>query len=614
MRWQSIPILFFIPVAMAQSGVITTIAGTTRGYGGDGGIAVRAQFTLADVRNECDPGTYEELSHISVDRGGNIYVADTNNNRIRRIAPDGVITTVAGTGARPPIETAQCSPLGGDAETGDGGPATSAKLYGPSQAIVLANGVMLITDQKNNRIRQVTPQGTITTVVGTSRHSVFPPNFPANLAPLDWPSSIAVDAQNRGHFAELHSHRIARANSDGRLQVIAGTGLPNAGADGPDATRSALSKPVHILFDAAGNLLVAEQGSHRIRRISPNGAIVTVAGNGTPGFSGDGGRATAAQLNQPNAVAVDAAGNIYIADMGNHRVRRVTPDGTITTIAGNGQAGRGSDGVAATESALNIPCSVAVDANGDVLILDWQNYRIRKVTFGTRPVVAAGGVVNAASFAAAPVAPGGLVSIFGTNFAAQLTQASAVPLPLELGGVRVALDGTPLPLVFVSPGQINAQLPYGLREGNAMIQVTGPGGMSDLATVRIIAAAPGIFRMPGGNRGVVVNQNGALNTPETPEGRGRVLTVFLTGIGELDGTLEAGAAAPGNVLYRAAATVTATIGERTAEVLFTGLTPGFVGLAQANIVVPAEAATADSVPLTVRVGGQASDTVQVAVR
>ena len=137
-----LPLLLF-PALFAQTGIITTIAGTARGFGGDGGPAAQAALGLANVQNECDPARYEELSHISVDRAGNIYIADTSNNRIRRIAPDGVITTVAGSGQRPSIETARCSPQGGGVEAGDGGQALAAKLYGPSQALVQANGSLL---------------------------------------------------------------------------------------------------------------------------------------------------------------------------------------------------------------------------------------------------------------------------------------------------------------------------------------------------------------------------------------------------------------------------------------------------------------------------------------
>ena len=615
MRLSATLAILFTPV-FAQTGIITTIAGTTRGFGGDGGQATLSSLTLAGIQNECDPARFEEMNHLSVDRAGNIYIADTNANRVRRIAPDGVITTVAGSGQRPSIDTSRCSPLGGGTEAGDGGSASAAKLYGPSHAIVLPNGALLICDEKNNRIRQVAPNGTITTVIGSNLHSFFAPSIPATLSPLDWPSSIAADSEGRIYFTELHSNRIARMNADGRLQTIAGTGLPGNGADGPDATRSALSIPSHLIFDRAGNLLVTEQGSHRVRRIAPNGAISTVAGTGTPGFSGDGGRATAAQLSQPNATAVDAAGNIYIADMGNHRVRRVAPDGTISTVAGNGQIGRGAEGIPATQSPLNYPSSVAVDNNGDVLIADWQNYLIRKVSFAIRPAISPGGIVNAASFLPAPVplAPGALISIFGINFATDLTQASELPLPTEMAGTSVSINGTRMPLVFISPNQINAQLPYDLREGEATIRVATGQGASSEETVNIGAAAPGIFMIAGSGRAVAINQDGTLNTESNAETRGQVMTVYLTGIGPLDGDLTAGRPAPLTTLYRAALDSTATIGGREVPLLFLGLTPGFVGLAQANVQVPADAPTGTALELVISVNRQRSNPGLVAIK
>jgi trimeric autotransporter adhesin len=417
--------LFVATNLVAQQGIITTAAGVAdatgnpiRGYGGDGGPAVTARLALANLQNECDPARFEEQSHLWADRSGNIFVADAQNQRIRRIGTDGRITTAAGSGERPSIDRDRCSPLGGAEGAGDGGAALAARLYGPSQAIQLANGNLLICDQKNNRIRQVNAQGNISTVVGSNLHTFYAANIPANLSPLDWPSSIAVDATGRLYFAELHSHRVARVNADGRIQTVAGTGLPGTGADGPDATRSALSNPVFILVDRDGNVLVAEQTNHRVRRIRASGGIETLAGTGTPGFSGDGGRASAAQLTLPNGLALDSKGNLYIADMGNHRIRRVAPDGTISTVAGTGQIGRGGEGIPALQSPLHYPSSVAVDANDDLYISDWQNYQIRKVSFEPKPAISSGGIVNAASFLPAPVplAPGALVSAFGVPF------------------------------------------------------------------------------------------------------------------------------------------------------------------------------------------------------
>ena len=603
-------------LVFSQTGIITTIAGTARGTTGDGGPATQAAFTLANIQNECDPARFEEMNHISVDRAGNIYIADTNNHRIRRISPDGVITSVAGSGQRPSVDRDRCSPLGGGVEAGDGGPAASAKLYGPSHALALANGTLLICDQKNNRIRLVSPSGVISTVVGSNLHSFFAPNIPANLTPMDWPSSVAVDGEGRIHFAELHSNRIARVNADGRLQLIAGTGLPGAGADGPEATRSALSNPTHIAFDRGGNLLVVELGNHRVRRITPTGAVSTVAGTGTPGFSGDGARATAAQLNQPTAVAVDAAGNLFIADMGNHRVRRVAVDGTISTVAGNGQIGRGAEGIPALQSPLNFPSSVAIDNSGDLLIVDWQNHLIRKVSFAVRPAISPGGVVNAASFLPAPVpiAPGALISVFGISFSSGLMQASQLPLPTQMGGTSVSVNGRRMPLVFVSPNQINAQLPYDVREGEAKISVTSSEGASAEETINIAAAAPGIFQIAGGTRAVAINQDFTLNTAENAESRGRVLTVYITGIGTLDGELAAGVAAPSDRLLRAALESSATIGGREAPILFLGLTPGFVGLAQANIQIPSDAPIGNALELVIGVNRQRSNPALVAVK
>jgi uncharacterized protein (TIGR03437 family) len=607
-------IAFFVATGLfAQNGVITTIAGTQRGFGGDDSSATRAQISLANVVNECDPARYEEQSHISVDRAGNIILADANNNRVRRIAVDGTITTIAGSGERP--STDRCTPLGGGTAAGDGGQARAARLYGPAHAIVLDNGNLLICDQKNNRIRQVTPQGVISTVVGSNLHSFFA-EIRADLTPMDWPSSIAVDREGRLYFAELHSNRVARIAPDGRVQKVAGTGLPGFGVDGPDAKNVPLGAPTFILFDRDGSLLVTEQGNHRVRRIRPSGAIETVAGIGAPGYEGDGGRAVEARLNQPNGLALDARGNLYIADMGNHRVRRVAPDGVITTVAGNGQIGRGAEGIPATQSPLNFPSSVAIDANGDLLIVDWQNYLIRKVSFGARPAISPGGVVNAASFLPAPVplAPGALISIFGVNFASGLNQASELPLPTEMGGASVAVNGVKMPLVFVSPGQINAQLPYDLREGAATVRVTTAEGSSAGESVNIGAAAPGIFTIAGSQRAVAVNQDFSLNTADNPETRGRVITVYLTGIGVLDGELAAGQAAPSTRLFRAALDSSATIAGRDTPLLFLGLTPGFVGLAQANIQLPADLPAGNALELVISVNRQRSNPAQVAVR
>ena len=599
------------PLLLLASGLITTLAGTgERGFSGEGGPATAAALGLAFLTNECDPGRFEEQSHLSVDPAGNIYIADSSNHRLRRIAPNGAITTLAGSGERPAIDS-RCSPQGGAAAAGDNGPATNARLYGPAQALPGPDGTLLLVDQKNNRIRQINADGRISTLIGSNLHAFFAPNIPATSSPLDWPSAAAYAPDGSLYFAELHSHRIARLLPTGRLQLIAGTGFAGDAPENATAATARLHNPTHLLFDPAGNLLIADQGNHKVRRISPSGVITTLAGTGAAGFSGDDGPAAAARLNLPNALALDPAGNLYIADMGNHRIRRVAPDGTISTVAGTGQPGRGPDNIPATESALRFPNSIAIHPSGDLLIADWQNFRIRRVTFGPRPALAPGGVVNGASFAAGPVAPGALVSLFGANFAPSLAQASTLPLPRQLGGVRVTAAGRPWPLVFVSPNQINAQVPYDTPPGPLTVTVATAAG-DTAATVQIAPAAPGLF-LRDGRRAIAQNQDFRLNDPAAPAPRRSILTVYLTGQGPLDGPLDAGDPAPTTSLLRALATPAATIGGRPANVLFLGLTPGFVGLAQANLEIPADAPAGAAVELTLSLNGQLANAATISI-
>jgi uncharacterized protein (TIGR03437 family) len=427
---------------------------------------------------------------------------------------------------------------------------------------------------------------------------------------MDWPSSLAIDGNGLIYFAELHGNRVGKLGADGRISTVAGTGFPGFNGDRIPANTATLSKPAGITLDRSGSLLIADTGNHRIRKVSGDGTISTIAGTGQQGFCGDSGSAVQACLDTPMDVKTDTLGNVYVADAGNHRVRRIDSSGIISTIAGTGQAGRGPDGIAATSSALNYPSALALDSNNDLYVVDWQNYLIRKVGF---TAIASGGIVNGASFTA-PVSPGSIISIFGANLAPSTTSAGDPPLPTNLGGVFVEVNGTRVPLYFVTPGQINAQLPYDVVAGAATAVVVTANGRSVPASFTVAPAAPGIFVYPGAERAIALNQDNGINSPENPESRGRVIVCYVTGWGAVDPAVPAGQSAPLDTLSYATASVSASIGGVPAQVLFAGLAPGYVGAGQINVLVPNEAAAGAAIAIVIGVGGQMSKPATISIR
>ena len=334
------------------AGVITTVAGTgERGFGGDAGPAASAQLFFP--------------SGVAVDGSGNLYIADRSNHRVRRVDPAGVITTVAGTGERG---------FGGDA-----GPAASAQLFFPSGVAVDGSGNLYIADRSNHRVRRVDPAGVITTVAGTGEGGFAGDTGLATSAQLAFPEGVAVDMAGNLYIADVGNHRVRKVDPAGVITTVAGAGAWRYGGDGGPATSAQLHSPEGMAVDAAGNLYIADVGNHRVRKIDSAGVITTVAGTGERGHGGDGRLAASAQLQSPRGVTVDAAGNLYIADSSNHRVRRVDPAGVITTVAGTGERGHGGDGRPATSAQLSFPSDVAVDAAGNLYIADYSNHRVRRV-------------------------------------------------------------------------------------------------------------------------------------------------------------------------------------------------------------------------------------------
>ena len=346
----------------AATGIITTVAGDgTLGGSGDGGPATSASFNYANG--------------VAVDGSGNLFIAESH--RIRRVdGATGIITTVVGGAA--------------SGFSGDGGPATSASLNFPSGLAVDGSGNLYISDSFNYRVRRVdAATGVITTVAGDGIRGFSGDGGPATSASLNVPWGVAVDTSGNVYIADRDNHRVRRVDAaTGVITTVAGGFV----GDGGPATSSSLNSPAGIALDASGNLYIADSAHHRVRLVDgATGTITTVAGTTSTGFSGDGGPATTANLNSPQGVAVDGSGNLYISDTFNHRVRRVdAATGVITTVAGDGASGFSGDGGTATSASLKFPRGLAVDAAGNLLIAD-ENHRVRRVDASSGIITTAAG-------------------------------------------------------------------------------------------------------------------------------------------------------------------------------------------------------------------------------
>ncbi len=396
-------------------GTITTFAGNGTGaFSGDGGPATSASLFFP--------------RGVTLDSAGNLFIADSNNVRIRKVDLSGNISTVAGngnfnfSGDGGPATSAGMAPTGvavdsagnlfsadpagpgqgenrvrridhstqiittvaGDGNRsflGDGGPATSASLQAPQGVAQDAAGNIFVSDAINNRVRMVDhATQTITTVAGSGTSGFSGDGGPATSATLSVPGGVALDGTGNLFIADTQNQRIRKVDTGGTITAVAGDGNAAFSGDGGPATSASLNFPIGLVVDSAGNLFIADSTNNRIRKVDAGGTITTLAGNGTFGFSGDGGPATAANLAGPNGAVLDAAGNLFIADTSNQRIRKVDhATQIISTVAGNGTAGFSGDGGAATGASLFNPFAVAVDGSGDLLIADGGNNRVRKV-------------------------------------------------------------------------------------------------------------------------------------------------------------------------------------------------------------------------------------------
>jgi trimeric autotransporter adhesin len=348
---------------VSTAGIITTIAGTgSNGYSGDNVPAAGAQ-----LYNPCG---------LAVDGADNLYIADSNNFRIREIS-NGTITTVAGSG--------------GEGFAGDGQFATQALLNGLFGLAVDSNGNIFFADTYNVRIREVLTTGIITTVAGSGSLGFAGDGLPALVSTMNTPLAVAVDGSGNVFVADRDNHRIRKV-AGGKMGTVAGNGTSSYSGDSGPAMGAQLSQPLGVAVDGSGNIYISDYGNSVIRMVSPAGVVTTIAGTGVPGSGGDGGQANGAQLTSPWGIALDAAGNLYIADGSASVIRKVSPGGIITTVAGGGSANPG-DGGPATSAALIIPQGVSVDPAGNIFIAETGSARIRRVSAadGTISTVAGNG-------------------------------------------------------------------------------------------------------------------------------------------------------------------------------------------------------------------------------
>jgi uncharacterized protein (TIGR03437 family) len=624
------------------AGNITTAIGDgIQGFAGDGGAPATVEMSLP--------------TSVAVDSSGNIYFADSLNNRIRKLA-GGTVSTFAGNGVF--------------SYSGDGGSATSAQLNTPMGVAVGTATVsnpfptapnLYIADTANNVVRSVA-NGVIANFAGTGTAGSSGDGNAAAGAQLNDPQGLAVDSAGNLYIADTQNHRVRKV-ANGNISTVAGNGTAGFGGDGAAATSAQLNLPFGVAVDAAGNLYIAEFGNNRVRKVATNGNIGTIAGNGVSGYSGDKGQATSAQLNGPQGVAVDSAGNVFIADSANNRVRMVAPNGVITTVAGTGAAGvsgdggpavnalvgnpvalatdgvgnvyiadgsarvrklflsgiittiagtgtRGysGDGGSASNATLNGPSAVAVNATGSVWVADTLNNAVRLLQFAGGGTTV-GAVTSGASNLSGPVAPGEVIVIWGsglgpTTLAQYQADANGL-LPTSLGGTSVFVNGVLAPLVYTSANQVAAVVPFGINGSLSQLYVQWQNVTSAPFNLSVASQIPGIFTLNGSGTGqaaAINNKDGSINGAAHPAKVGDYVQLYITGAGQTnpagtDGLINVGA---GPVPIGA---VTVTIGGQNATVNFAGGAPGAVaGVIQVNAQIPSGITAGGAVPVVVQVG------------
>ena len=435
---------------------------------------------------------------VAIDPSGNVFIADTSNHRILRIDTAGTSSTVAGSGE--------------PGNTGDGGSATSAAFSFPEDVALGSDGTIFVADTYNHQIRKVDSRGIVSTVAGTGEAGFSGDGGPSESAVFDTPVAVDVGADGSVYIADQGNFRIRRVDLTGVVSTVAGNGDQGNGQVGISATQSSMGWLTDIAVDSLGRIYIPEQFSNRILGIDLSGLVTLAAGSGGFGAFGDGGPASSAQLWLPTGVAVSDSDTLYIADTWNHRLRRVTSDGNISTIAGSGIDGYDGDGAPATMFALKRPSGVAAFSDDSVAVVDRGNNRIRLLTAeAPRPAITS--ILNGASFAES-LSPGSIAVIRGASLSAGTAAATAlpqaVPLPTSLLNTQVTVtDRTATSwarrqagLYSVSPTEIRFQLPERAARGLVVVTVTREGSVSNRRGINLTNTAPGLFSANGDGRGV----------------------------------------------------------------------------------------------------------------
>lgn len=489
---------------ITAGGEITTFAGNRiPGYLGDG-----SQATSAELAYPTD---------VAVDGSGNVYIADSQNSAIRKVSPSGIIQTVAGNGT------------GG--YSGDNGSAVTAELNFPSGVAVASSGVLYIADSDNARLRQVSASGTITTVAGNGAYAG------SGNAALENPAGVAVDTAGNLYISDQGTSTVRKLSAAGVISTIGGIGVFGYSGDGAAASAAEFAYPAGVAVDTSGNVYVVDSYNSRVRKISTAGVVTTVVGNGRRGYSGNGVAATSAELNFPQGIAVDSAGNLYIADTNNSCIRKVTTGGIITTIAGNGTAGYLGDNGPASASELNYPYAVALDAAGNVYIADTLNNVIRQIsTTGIITTIAGNGFSGYSGDDGAPTSaelnfPAGVAvdasgSVYiadSDNFVVRRVSGGAISTIAgtnqdgysgDLGSATLAQLGQTHSLVLDSRADL-----YLADQSNSLIRMLSPANshaVLGVAQSQMVSTSAGvIYTVNVGNASLAAASNGTVTVTET---------------------------------------------------------------------------------------------------